>query len=829
MRHNFKIALPIKLNQEFTYSLDTEEVPQNLIGCRVLVKLGEKVMTGIIVNTDFENHSFEIKPILKLLDHTPIITKSLIKLCDWISNYYVSELGTALFTALPSSFVNSEDLIIHKLDVNYENSGIKLTPNNKKILEYLNKKRDKLTLKHLKNNLKISNVKKSLEQLEEKGFIEIVSKLESSNFVYEDYIKFNYNLFSDDINNEYYFKELKIKSKIDRRIIEYFREQKSLFNTPIHNDKLKENCGANSISFKRMKEKGIIDIIKVKRDRSLNTFDSDLNLINELKFKLNSEQEKVFDSVMDMLEGEKGVALLNAVTGAGKTLVYMYLIREILEQGKSVLLLVPEIALTNNLYDRFERAFPNKVSIYHSKMSAGSKFDLWHKIKQEKGHFVIGTRSAVFLPFSDLELTIIDEEHDSSYKQSDKNPRYNARDVAIVRAKIENSTVLLASATPSLESFHNSKIGLYKYFEINQRADNAVMPKVRIVDMMDAKIKAAVKGHLSRALFDGMLDRIARKEQVILFLNRRGYSAFLMCRDCGDIKKCKRCDVALTYHKKKNLLYCHYCGYSRVTERSCNECGRDSLSNMGIGTEQIEEEIKVYFDKAGMEVGVRRLDSDTAKTDKETKKIINDFQENKFQILIGTQILAKGLNFKNLSLVGIINSDLELYRSDFRANERTFQLLEQVAGRAGRTKELQGEVIIQTYSPDNYAIKYVQEHNYIAFANTELLFRESSEYPPIWRMNKIIISGKSEREVKNTANYIFNQIYVESEIIQIYKPVVPTISLINNRYRQYIFIKILKAKDKSGKASRKIMQKLRDLNISNAIKIDIDIDTYSEV
>jgi primosomal protein N' (replication factor Y) len=555
-----------------------------------------------------------------------------------------------------------------------------------------------------------------------------------------------------------------------------------------------------------------------------------LKIINELTFKINPEQEKAFDGVMDLLDVEKGVALLNAVTGAGKTLVYMYLIREILEQGKSVLLLVPEIALTNNLYDRFERAFPNKVSIYHSKMPAGSKYDLWHKIKQEKGHFVIGTRSAVFLPFSDLELTIIDEEHDSSFKQSDKNPRYNARDVAIIRAKIENSTVLLASATPSLESYYNAKIGLYKYFEIDKRADNAVLPKVRVMDMMDAKIKAAVKGHLSRVLFDGMLDRIAKKEQVILFLNRRGYSAFIMCRDCGDIKKCKRCDVALTYHKKKNLLYCHYCGYNRVVELSCNECGRQSLSNMGIGTEQIEEEIKEYFDKAGMEVGVRRLDSDTAKNEKETKKIINDFQENKFQILIGTQILAKGLNFKNLSLVGIINSDLELYRSDFRANERTFQLLEQVAGRAGRTKELQGEVIIQTYSPDNYAIKYVQEHNYIAFANTELIYRESSEYPPIWRMNKIIISGKSEREVKNTADYIFNQIYVDSEIIKIYKPVVPSISMINNKHRQFIFIKIYKAKDKSGKASRKIMQHLRDLiPPSQNIKIDIDIDTYSEV
>lgn len=828
MIQNFKIALPLKLSQELTYSMNYEGSPDDFIGCRVLVKLQNKLITGIIVNTDFENHSFEISPIIKLIDSKAIMPKSLLKLCKWLGNYYISELGIVIFTALPSSFLNQANTIVNKLDI--QERDVKLTPNNIKILEFLDKKKNGISVSYIKKNLKISNLNQSLNQLESKGFIQLISKVENSNFVYEDYIKFNYNMFDDDFESDHFYKLYKIRSEKDKKVIEYFRGNTSLFDIPIINSKLKEISGITSVGIKRLKDKGIIDIVKIKRDRSLNNFNDEYDIKNELNYKLNSEQEVAFDKVMDMIEGKKGICLLNAVTGAGKTLVYMYLIREILEKGKSCLLLVPEIALTNNLYDRFEKAFPNKVSIYHSKMSSGSKFDLWNKVKDEGGQFVIGTRSAVFLPFCDLDLIIIDEEHDTSYKQSDKNPRYNARDIAVVRSTIENFTVLLASATPSLESYYNAKKGQYQSVEIEERADNAVMPIVRVIDMMDAKIKASVKGNLSRVLFDKMLDRIAKNEQVILFLNRRGYSSFLMCRECGDIRKCKNCDVALTYHKKKNQLYCHYCGYNTQVTKDCIECGSEALSNMGLGTEQIEEEINTYFGSAGMDVGVRRLDSDTAKSDKEVKKIINEFQENKFKVLIGTQILAKGLNFKNVTLVGVINSDLELYRSDFRANEKTFQLLEQVAGRAGRTKELPGEVIIQTYKPDNYAIKYVQQHNYEGFADEELIYRDNSEYPPYWRMNKIIISGATENIVKRTAKLIYNEIYFQSENIKIYEPIVPTISMLNSKYRQYIFIKSFKEKDKSGGALRKLYEMLKDVesNFANNVRVDIDIDTYSE-
>ncbi len=828
MIQNFKIALPLKLSQELTYSMNYEGNPNDLIGCRVLVKLQNKLITGIIINTDNENHSFEISPIIKLIEKKAIMPKTLINLCKWISKYYISELGIVIFTALPSSFMNQANTIVNKLDVN--DRDVKLTPNNIKILDFLDKKKNGISVNYIKKNLKISNLKQSLEQLEKKGFIQLISKIENSNFVYEDYIQFNYNLFDDDFENEHFFKLYKLRSEKDKKVVEYFRENQNLFNTPIINSKIKEITGITSVGIKRLKDKGLIEIVKIKRDRSLITYKDEYQVTNELNYKLNSEQEIAFEKVMDKIDGEKGTILLNAVTGAGKTLVYMYLIREVLEKGKSCLLLVPEIALTNNLFDRFESAFPNQVSIYHSKMSSGSKFDLWHKVQNEGGQFVIGTRSAIFLPFCDLDLIIIDEEHDNSYKQSDKKPRYNARDIAVVRSKMEDFTLLLASATPSLESYYNAKKGQYLGLEIKKRADNAVMPKVRVVDMMDAKIKAAVKGNLSRILFDKMLDRIARGEQVILFLNRRGYSSFLMCRDCGDIRKCKNCDVALTYHKKKNQLYCHYCGYNTQVNHNCNECGSESLSSMGLGTEQIEEEINTYFNSVGMEVKVKRLDSDSAKNENEIKKIINDFQNNKFQILVGTQILAKGLNFKNVTLVGIVNSDLELYRADFRANEKTFQLLEQVAGRAGRTKELPGEVIIQTYKPDNYAINYVREHNYKSFANEELEYRKTSEYPPYWRMNKIIITGQTEYQVKKTARLIYNEIYFKSNIIKIYEPIVPSISMLNTKYRQYIFIKSYKEKDKSGNALRILYDLLKNIesNISSNIRIDIDIDTYSE-
>jgi primosomal protein N' (replication factor Y) len=828
---HINIALPVKINQEFTYSINFEDNASKLIGCRVLVKLAEKTLTGIIVNTNTENHSFEIKPILKLIDEKPILNINQIKLARWISDYYVSEFGIVLFSMLPSNFNNLSNLVINKQDLENLDSEIKLTPNNIKIVEFLKKHKNNLSFKFLKKNINISNLKQSLEQLENKGLIKLEDKFNISSFIYEDYIKFNYSIFDDNIENEFYYKELKIKSNIDKELIAYFRNSKSLFNTPISSESLKEIIKFNSVSQKRLKERGIIEVIKVKRDRSLPTYDDDNSQINELLLTPNPQQDDAIDKILDWIETDKKPILLNAVTGAGKTLVYMYLIREILDSGKSCLLMVPEIALTNNLFDRFEKAFPNQVHIYHSKMSPGSKMDLWYKLQNESGNFVIGTRSSIFLPFKDLNLVIIDEEHDNSYKQSDKNPRYNARDVAIFRSNLEKFNVLLASATPSLESYYNSKIDKYNSISITQRADNAKLPDIHVVDFLDAKIKSSVKLNFTKVLLDKLLKKIANEEQVILFLNRRGYSAFLMCRDCGDIKKCKNCDVALTYHKSKNLLHCHYCGYKRNVEKSCYECGSHKVSNMGIGTQRIEEDLISIFNELGIDREIRRLDTDTAKNEKQVNKIINDFQNNKFQILIGTQILSKGFNFKNLTLVGIINADLELYRSDFRANERTFQLLEQVSGRTGRTKQKPGEVVIQTYHPDNYSIKHVKNHDYNAFADEELEYRKSSEYPPFWRMNKIIFSGKDELTVSKTAKLIYDLIYVDSDIIKIYEPILPNISMMNNLYRQYIYIKIHKEKDKSGKIISKINKIIEDsaFKISKSVKIDFDVDTYSEI
>lgn len=830
MIHNLKIALPVKINQEFTYSISYNGNVNELIGCRVLVKFSEKTYTGIITNTDLENHSFEIKSITKVLDTRPIMNLKQIELARWIAQYYVSEIGIILFSMLPSSFNNSSNLIIKKLDLINDDKENKLTKNNKLIIEFLNKHKNNISYNYLKNNLKLSNLKKSLEQLENIGIVKLEDKFSNNIFVYEDYIKFNYNLFNSDIEDDFYYKEYKIKSKIDKEIIEYFRNNNLLFDVPKSVNQLKEIININSVAIKRLKDKGILEVIKVKRDRSLNTFNSDDLLINELELQPNLEQENAIKYISNSIEIDKKPIFLNAVTGSGKTLIYMHLIKQILENGKSCLLLVPEIALTNNLFERFEKAFPNKVNIYHSKMSAGSKLDLWHKIKSEKANFVIGTRSAIFLPFNDLKLLIIDEEHDQSYKQSDKNPRYNARDVAIYRSFIEKFNVLLASATGSMETYYNSKIGKYNYFEIKKRVDNAKLPSINIVDFLDAKIKASVKSNFTKVLLDKMLNKLAIGEQVILFLNRRGYSAMTMCRDCGDIKKCKNCDVALTYHQTTNSLHCHYCGYKRNVEKSCYECHSHKISFMGLGTQRIEEDLRNVFIELGIDLEIRRIDTDTAKTQKQVKNIIEDFQNNKYQVLIGTQIISKGFNFKNLTLVGVINADLELYRADFRANERTFQLLEQVAGRTGRIKEKPGEVVIQTYHPDNYAINYVKQHNYNGFVEEELIYREDSEYPPFWRMNKIIISSKNESDVYRFSKQIYNIIYFNSDNIRIYEPVSPNISMINKVFKQYIYVKIKKDVDKSGSIMNKLFNKINS-NINNlpkSIKIDYDIDTYSE-
>ena len=530
------------------------------------------------------------------------------------------------------------------------------------------------------------------------------------------------------------------------------------------------------------------------------------NLIAEKK-ELTTDQKRVVSSV----EMKEGIYLLYGVTGSGKTEVYMELIEQVLKEGKTSIVLVPEISLTPQMIDRFQRRFGDNIAAIHSALSEGEKYDEWRRIVRQEAKIVIGARSAIFAPLENIGIIIIDEEHSDSYKQDDSNPRYNAKDVAFLRAKYHNCPVVMGSATPLLEDFARAKKGVYRLLTLLNRVNGKDLPLVKIVDMND-KIKTA-KGHFSHLLIEAMAERLERNEQIILLLNRRGYSSFVTCKSCGYTFKCPNCDISLTYHKSSNTLRCHYCGYATKVYDVCPKCNEKSLNDLGIGTEKIEEELRRLFSQSR----ILRMDFDTTSKKGAHEKMITAFRQHEYDILLGTQIVAKGLDFENVTLVGVINSDTSLNIPDFRSSENTFSLLSQVAGRSGRSNK-NGEVIIQTFNPDHYAIKYTKMHDYLGFYNKEMAIRHELKYPPYYFICYIKISGKDKENVNNEAFKIKRALDRNINDAIILGPSSCTIFKLNNIYRYGIIIKY-----KNDKFIREILNKIIEHYKGN-IKIKIDID-----
>jgi len=524
---------------------------------------------------------------------------------------------------------------------------------------------------------------------------------------------------------------------------------------------------------------------------------------------LNKLQENVVNSV---LLDKHDTYLLYGVTGSGKTEVYMELIDRVLKKGKTAIMLVPEISLTPQIVDRFVTRFGNDVAIIHSGLSDTERYDEYRKIQEGSVRIVIGARSAIFAPLNNLGILIIDEEHTATYKQ-DNHPRYHARDVAIMRGKYNNCPVLFGSATPSLESFARAQKGVYKLLTLNKRAGNGKLPNVNIVDMKN-EIK---KGNfiLSKCLIDKINDRLSRNEQIILLLNRRGYSSILTCRDCGSVIKCPNCDISLTYHKTSNSNRCHYCNYSIKNIRVCPECSSDNIKDYGLGTEKLEEELNKMFN-----ANIVRMDMDTTSKRGMHEKIINDFGNHKYDILVGTQMIAKGLDFPLVTLVGVINADSSLNVPDFRSAENTFQLLSQVSGRAGRS-DLSGEVVIQTYNPDHYSIKHAKNHDYISFYNEEMDNRKNLNYSPYFYITLVNIASKDYDTGFSEANKIGDYLRKNlSEGTRVLGPSMANIFKINNVYHYQCIIKY-KYDDKLNKVLRDIDNIYK---VNNKVDVSIDVD-----
>ena len=530
-----------------------------------------------------------------------------------------------------------------------------------------------------------------------------------------------------------------------------------------------------------------------------------------VKKKLNEEQQYCVDQVLNGKSDD--VYLLHGVTGSGKTEVYMEIIANVLKDNKTSIVLVPEISLTPQMIARFQERFGDNIAAIHSGLSDGEKYDEWRRIARGEAKIVIGARSAIFAPVNNLGVIIIDEEHSDSYKQDDTNPRYNAKNIAILRSKYNNCPVVMGSATPSLESFARAHKGVFKLLTLKNRVNGKSLPEIKIVDMN--KEMRNTKGHFSMELFNAIRETLEKDEQVILLLNRRGYSSFVTCKNCGYTFKCPNCDITLTYHKSSNTMRCHYCGYGTKVYDTCPSCSEKSISSLGVGTEKVEEELNKIFPNGK----VLRMDFDTTSRKGMHEKMLKAFRNKEYNILLGTQIVAKGLDFSNVTLVGVINADTSLNIPDFRSSENTFSLLSQVSGRAGRSSKT-GRVIIQTFNPDHYAIKYTKEHNYLGFYNREMLIRRELKYPPFYYICYLRISGVDNDYIYKEAVKIKRSLDRNLNNIIILGPAACNIFKVNKIFRYSIILKY-----KREENLYEILNKIVNHYKSNRkIKIDINFN-----
>ncbi len=584
-----------------------------------------------------------------------------------------------------------------------------------------------------------------------------------------------------------------------------YKKQVEILKSIIENGSVKV-ISSNISSVTSLANKGLIKTISREVYRY-----NDNTIENKHTVFLNEEQSKVVKEVIDNLN-TNNTYLLKGVTGSGKTEVYMHIIKEVIDRGMQAIMLVPEISLTPQIVSRFRQRFNNEVAVLHSGLSDGERYDEYRKIKKGLVKIVVGARSAIFSPFQNLGVIIIDEEQVTSYKQ-ENNPRYHTRDVALFRCKYHNCPLVLGSATPSLESYARAKKGVYRLLTLNKRANNKLMPEIRIVDM-----KKEIRNNyhnISLELENAIKEKLDKKEQIIILLNRRGYSSMLTCKDCGEVIKCPNCDISLTYHKTSNTLRCHYCGYGTKVQDTCPSCYGRSLTMYGLGTEKLEEELVKKFNAR-----VVRMDLDTTTSKKAHSKIIKDFLDQKYDILVGTQMIAKGLDFPNVTLVGVINADASLNIPDFRSSEYTYQLLSQVSGRSGRDKK-EGIVIIQTLNPEHYSIKYAKDHDYDGFFNYEMRIRKKLGYPPYYYLTLIKILSRDYQLCMKEANKVgeFLRKNLPSDVI-VLGPSIASTFKVNNIYHFQCIIKYKKEDD--------IKEVLRTIDniykINTKVRIEMDID-----
>ena len=814
--HFIEVILPLSLPKTFTYSVSEVEYNYIKVGMRVAVPFGKnKIYTALVVGSHNNPPTlYEAKEIHQILDEKPIVNQFQIDHWQWIASYYMCNIGDVFRGAMPSAFIlESETIISHKQGDAIDESEL----SDDEFLIYE-------ALQH-QSSLKVQDI---MAILNKKNIFPVVQKLLNKNVLslqeemqeeYKPklirYIRLHENYSTDESLMALLDS---LKGAKQKEVLMHYFQTNAQEKKPISVKHLTEISKSTTAIIKALVDKNIFEEYYIQEDRV--NFDKNKK---ENNLNLSEAQQKAFLEIKESFLS-KEVSLLHGVTSSGKTEIYTKLIEEFIAQGKQVLYLLPEIALTTQLVSRLTRHFGNEVAVFHSKYSNNERVEVWNQVLEnsEKAKIVIGARSALFLPYSNLGLIIIDEEHEQTFKQQDPAPRYHARDAAIVLAQAQKAKVLLGSATPSIETYFNAQSGKFGMISIQERFGKAPLPEVELVDLKENYFKKRMKGHFSLTLIEAITEALSLGEQVILFQNRRGFSPVLECITCGHIPQCTSCNVSLTYHKFKNQLRCHYCGYSIAKPTNCHACSSVDISAKGFGTEQIELELAELFPTKN----IKRMDQDTTRGKYSFEKLIDSFKNREIDILVGTQMLAKGLDFDNVSLVGIMNADNMLYHPDFRAFERSFQMMTQVSGRAGRSDK-RGKVIIQTYNVNHNVIQQVTHNDYVGMYKEQLYERQIYKYPPFFRLIKLTLKHKDFEKLKEGSMWLY-QVMQQNLNVPVLGPEEPGINRIRNEYIRTIMVKI--PQDSSISSTKKTIQKiLNSFDVVpqyRTIKVTANVDFY---
>lgn len=780
------IALPIPIPKLFTYRVPTELSDMILVGARVIVQFGrKKVVTGIVEKLhNAPPEVYVAKPILELLDTEPVVTAIQFSVMKWIAAYYMCTLGEVVNAALPSGLkISSESRIQLHPEIDWHESEY---PFDDKEIILLNAiaENDSLTYKDAADLIELKSAYKYIKSLIQKGVILIYEELREK---YQPKkvkkIRLKSVYVDEEKAIEELFEQLSKKQKQTDILLKYLQQ------IPIYQNKALNETGVPKSDFTKAgySTSSLQTLIK---NEVFEEFEEIISRFGEFeedsdkKIILTEQQSEATEQILTHFE-QRDACLLHGITGSGKTEVYINLIKEILDQGRQVLYLLPEIALTAQIVNRLKAVFGSRMGVYHSKFSNNERVEVWQGLLDGRFDFIVGVRSAVFLPFENLGLIVVDEEHETSYKQYDPAPRYHARDVALYLAKSHQAKTILGSATPSLESYFNALNGKYGLVSINKRYAGAQLPSMEIANTRLERKRKTIKGNFTSVLVDAIRETLAKKEQAIIFQNRRGYSNYLSCDDCGFIPECHRCSVSLTYHQYKNQLNCHYCGHKEAVPVVCPACGSSNVKTIGYGTEKIEEDLKFLFPEAR----IQRMDLETTRSKYAYQNIIKAFENVEIDILVGTQMVSKGFDFDKVSLVGVFDTDRMIHFPDFRSIERTFQLVTQVSGRAGRG-DIPGKVVIQTDNPEQAIIEQILAQDFVPFYENEITDREKYNYPPFSRLIKITLRNRDKKLVNEAMIYMANILKEDLSDYRVLGPQEPIINKIRDKYLMDLFIKI---------------------------------------